>query len=284
MAGTTVPATTQQPPAAHPAPRNVTAITQFGRAVAAEWTKLRSVRSTVWCLLATVVMVIGLPALFAVGVVASWDRMQPQDKASFDALGLALPGPYLGQLIIGALGVLLISAEYSTGTIRATLSAVPQRRPVLAAKVVVFAVVVYVVSTVACFVSFWLSQAILSQKHIGVSLSDSTALRVVFGSTLFLTAVGLFGVGLGTILRHSAGAISMLVGILLIIPILIQFLPSSWRDHIQRYLPDEAAGALIRFRADNANLLSPWVGFALFCGYVLLTLIIGGILLTRRDA
>jgi ABC-2 type transport system permease protein len=282
MAGTN----TQAAPQPHVQPRptgQVSVFTQFGRAAAAEWTKLRSVRSTVWCILATIIVVIGLGAAFSAAVAAAWDQMKPADRASFDPVGVVLAGPFLAQLIVGALGVLVITAEYSTGTIRATLSAVPQRRPVLVAKVVVFAIAVFVVSVISCFVAFWLSQAILSSKHIGASLSDPGVFRVIFGCSLFLTAVGLFGIGLGTILRHTAGAISLLVGILLIVPILTSLLPSSWRQHFQRYLPDEAVTALLNVKPDP-TALAPWTGFALFCGYVLLALVIGGVLLTRRDA
>jgi ABC-2 type transport system permease protein len=147
----------------------------------------------------------------------------------------------------------------------------------------VFAVTTFVVSLVSVFAAFLLSQAILHSQNIGASLSQPGVFRVVFGTSLFLTGVGLFGLGIGVIVRHTAGGISVLVGILLIIPILSAFLPSSWKDHIQRYLPDEAGSALLQVHQDPGSL-HPWAGFAVFCGYVLLSLIIGGVLLTRRDA
>jgi ABC-2 type transport system permease protein len=283
MAGMAPTQVQPTPGPSRPAPARIGVTTQFGRVVASEWTKIRSVRSTMWCLVATVVITIGLATLLAIAVASSWPHMKPDARAGFDPVGLSLAGGFIAQLIIGALGVLVITAEYSSGTIRATLIAVPQRVPVLVAKAVVFAITAFVVSVVSAFTAFWLCQAILHQQNIGASLSQPGVFRVVFGTALFLTGVGLMGLGIGAIVRHTAGAISVLVGILLVIPILTAFLPSSWKDHIQRYLPDEAGSALLQVNQDPSTL-HPWPGFALFCGYVLLALVIGGVVLTRRDA
>ena len=215
--------------------------------MAAEWTKLWSVRSTMWTLVATVVAVVGLCAL-GTGTVNPSEIIDDPTRRS-------LIGIFLGQLIFGVLGVLVMSAEYGTGTIRATLSAVPRRPVVLSAKVVVFGAVAVVVSEILAFTAFAVGQAILSAKHavgssaavaqraqqLGVkvphdiqaalsssgsaSLGQAGVLRAVVGAGLYLAVLGLMALGLATIIRHTAGAISAFVGVVLVLPLIVQALP-----------------------------------------------------------
>lgn len=257
--------------------------TQFRHIVAAEWTKLRSVRSTKITLAVNALVCIGLGVLFCYGVVSRWDQMSPAERARFDPASFSLNGLFLGQLIIGALGVLVISAEYSTGTIRATLGAIPQRRSVLTGKAVVFAGVVLVVSLITSFAAFFLGQLVLHGKAIDTTLGQPSVLRVVLGGALFLTAVGLLGLGLGTLLRNTAAGISVVVGLLFVLPILANFLPSDISVHVMKFLPGTAGMGIWSVHRE-ANALSPWVGFALLCGYALAALIAGAVVLARRDA
>jgi ABC-2 type transport system permease protein len=252
---------------------------QLPRVIRAEWTKLRSVRSTMWTLAMTLVVCVGLPVLISLAVI----NQPRKDLGKFDAAGFSLGGLFLGQLIVGALGVLVISAEYSTGTIRASLTATPQRLVMLLAKVLTFSVVIAVVSFVATFAAFFATQAVLNTHDLGVSLGQGTSLRMVFGGALYLVIVGLLGLGVGTILRHAAAAISTVLALLFVLPILASFLPQGWQEHVVKYLPGQAGQAIFQREAD-AVTLAPWTGLALFAGYALLSLLIGAVLLRRRDA
>jgi ABC-2 type transport system permease protein len=248
-----------------------------------EWIKFRSLRSSFYTLLATVVATIGLGALFA-GVIANrWSQFDAQERARFNATDVSLRGVFLAQLAIGVLGVLVITGEYSTGMIRATLSAVPKRLPVLWAKVVIFAAVSLVTTAIAALIAFLVGQALLSSQHIQNSLSDPGVARAVFGTALYLTVVGLLGVGLGFVLRNTAGAISTLFGMLLVLPILGEVLPSDWSKHILPYLPNNAGQAVMTVHPD-ANTLAPWTGFGVFCLYGVAVIAIAAVLLRRRDA
>jgi hypothetical protein len=248
-----------------------------------EWTKLRSVRSTIVALLAAAVVCVGLGAAIAAGTMARWDRLPAAEHAGFEPAGRSLAGLFLGQLVIGVLGVMVLSAEYSTGTIRATVSATPQRLRMLLVKAVVFAGVTFVVSAVTCLASFEVAQSIYAGKHVETTLTAAGVPRVILGGALYLTAVGLLGLGLAALLRHTAGAISTLFGLMLVLPILARFLPSDWADAVDKYLPSNAGSGIFQLRVE-ANSFSPWAGFALFCGYALIALIAGAVVLRSRDA
>ena len=252
-------------------------------ALQSEWVKLRTVRSTMWSLLVTLGIMIGLGALFCSARVRRWDRLDVSELRRFDPTAFSLNGLFLAQLAIGVLGVLVMSSEYATGQIRATLSAVPQRRTVLAAKVVVFAAVTFVVGLAACLTAFFIGQAIFAAKNADASISDPTVLRAVIGGALYLTVLGAFGIGLATILRRTAGAIATLVGMLLILPILAGFLPSPWNDDIGKYLPIGAGAQIFRVIPETSRL-PPWAGFGVLCVYAAVSLAIGAVLLVRRDA
>jgi len=270
------------------APRPLTgvqpsAVGQLPRIVRAEWIKLRSVRSTVNSLLATLVVVVGLGAAIAAGTMARWDRLPAAEHAGFEPASRSLAGVFLGQLVIGVLGVLVLSAEYSTGTIRATLTALPQRVPVLAVKTAVFAVVAFVVSSITCLASFLVAQSIYTRHAVQTTLGAPGVLRVVFGAALYLTVVGILGIGLAALLRHTAAAISTLFGLLLVLPILARFLPSDWAAHVDEYLPSSAGSGIFALHQDPGSL-GPWTGFALFVGYAIAALVAGAVVLVRRDA
>ncbi len=273
-------ATTATSPTAPQRAHRVGVAGQFPRVLAAEWTKLRTVRSTVWTLIFTLLVCIGLPALISTAII---NQPAGDIGPDFDAAGFSLFGIFLGQLIVGALGVLVMSAEYSTGTIRATLSATPQRVLMLVAKTLTFAVVIAIVSFVTTFVAFFLVQAILDTHDLGVGLGEGHSLRMVAGGALYLTVVGLLGLGIGAILRHSAAGISTVLGLLFVLPILASFLPHSWQENIVKYLPGQAGQAIFQSEA-SPTTLAPWTGLALFAGYALLALVVGGVLLYRRDA
>jgi ABC-type transport system involved in multi-copper enzyme maturation permease subunit len=248
-----------------------------------EWTKLRTVRSTYWTLLAAAVAMIGLSVVVCAVYVAQYDGLTLKDKVSFNPVTSSLAGGFLAQLAIAVLGVLVITNEYGSGMIRATLAAVPQRLTVLAAKATVFAAVTLVVSTASCFVAFFVGQSILSAKGIGVGIGAPGALRIVVGTGLYLAVLGLLALGLGTIIRRTAGAIAAVFGVIFVLPSLALLLPSSM-DAIQKFLPSNAGQALTSGSARGTTTLSPWLGFAVFCLYAAAALVIAGVTLVRRDA
>jgi ABC-2 type transport system permease protein len=257
-------------------------VTQL-RVAVSEWTKLRSLRSTLWSLFAAILLTILLPVLFAAITSSHWGSMSAHERADRHPLDIALAGVNLSQLAIAVLGVLVITGEYSTGMIRASFAAVPKRLPVLWAKTAVFGLVTLLLMVGPVLIAFFASQAILSRHHIlQVSFSHPGVARSVIGGAAYLMLVGIFALGIGAIVRNTAGAIATFAGIFFVIPPLMNILPSSWNDAISKYLPSEAGRQLFSLTHD-ANSLSPGAGGLLFVGYCALTLAIAAVLLVRRD-
>jgi ABC-type transport system involved in multi-copper enzyme maturation permease subunit len=253
------------------------------RVLRSEWLKLRSLRSTWITLAVTVAFVVGLSALFCGVTAAHWSHETFLEKLAFDPTRTSLGGVFLAQLSIGVLGVLAVTGEYATGTARATFTAVPTRLPVLVAKLVIFAVVSVLVAVPSTFAGFWIGQAFLSSQHIQTTLSAPEVTRAVVGAGLYLTAVGVFGIALGWLVRHTAGAIATLFGILLILPLVVHFLPAQWADDIGTWLPSNAGQAVLTVGSSPLTSLGHWAGFGVLCGWVALTVIAAAILLPRRD-
>jgi ABC-2 type transport system permease protein len=205
-----------------------------------------------WTLGVTVVVGIGISALATAETRSHWATMSPGARQGFDPTSTSLTALLFCQLAIGVLGVLVMSAEYGTGTIRATFSDAPRRPLVLAAKAAVFGAVALVVAEIVAFVSFLVGQALLSAPATHASLSTPGALRAVVGTGLYLGVIGLFALGLATIIRHTAGAISAFVSILLVLPIIVQALPNSLQDDIRRFLPLRI-GAEMHLRGGSAG-------------------------------
>lgn len=254
------------------------------RVVLSEWTKFRSLRSTVWTLLAAVVLSIGIGALFSAVSASQYHTFSPADRASFNPISTSLNGMLFAQLAIGVLGVLLISGEYSTGMIRASLTVVPKRLPMLWAKLVVFAGVVFTLTLVTSFVSFFLGQALLSSHHLNASISAPGALRSVIGAALYATVAGMIGMALGGILRNTAAGISTFVAAFFVIPPLTDLLPSSWSSHFVQYLPSNAGEVLFGGGRDLAHPLAPWAGFGVLCAYAVVLIALAAWRLRRADA
>ncbi len=279
--------TATQAPAIGAIPQSKSPGSIFRDVMRSEWAKLRTVRSSYWTLFAAVAAVIGLGAILcAVYVAPVRPCCSASDKANFHPASFSLTGGFLAQLAIGVLGVLVITNEYGSGMIRSTLAAVPQRITVLVAKATVFAGVVFVVMTGACFVAFFLGQSILSSKHVGTSLGAPNVLRTVVGTGMYLAVLGLLALGLGTIIRKTAGAIATVFGLLLVLPPIASLLPSSMNS-LQKFLPSNAGQALISPGGTGSNAtpqLAPWAGFGVFCLWAAAALIIAGIMFMRRDA
>jgi ABC-2 type transport system permease protein len=250
----------------------------LGGVVASEWLKFRSLRSTLLVLGAAVL------AMVAFGAIIGHNTRNP---AGLDPEDLVASGPlqgyYLGQLLIGSLGVLVVSGEYSTGMIRATLGAVPRRLPVLLAKLIVFLLVVATAMVAASIAAFLVAQAFLSGYRPTYSLSDPDVLRVVVGTGIYLTLIGLLGGAIGWIVRSTPGALVALFGVILVLPVLLLLFNGSWAEHVGAWLPT-GAGASFSTSLRMPSALAPWPGLAVMVGWVVLAYTAAAVLLGRRDA
>lgn len=253
----------------------------------AEWTKIRSVRSTLWSLLAFVVVAIGFSALISSVISHNWDspgnhpnheRLLTDPTAVIFGAGLGL-----GQLAIGVLGVIVITSEYSTGAIRASLLAVPHRLPMLAAKALVWAVLDLVVSAVTVFIVFFMSTAILHSR-VAISLSGPGVTKAVIGAILYLTVLGLFAMAVGGLIRHTAGALAIVIALVIVVPPLVGLIPGTIANHVHGYLPTVAGVLVAQTSQQPADVLSGWQGFGVFCAWTVVLLAACGWLLIKRDA
>jgi ABC-type transport system involved in multi-copper enzyme maturation permease subunit len=247
-----------------------------------EWTKLYSLRSTRYALLATVLITIGFGIIASAATVSRWTSMGAADRASFDPLSTSLLGVNFGVLAIGVLGVMLIAGEYTTGMIRSTMTAVPKRLPVLWGKAGVYALVAFVLAIPATMIAFFAGQAILSGQHIQTAFSNPGVPGAVIGAAGYLTLVGLFAMGLAAILRNTAAGIATFAGVMFVVPPLISILPSSIADSISPYLPSNAGQAMMQI-GHHAHTLSPGAGLAVFAGYVAVVIAAAAALLVKRD-
>ena len=253
----------------------------FPRVVNSERIKLFSLRSSWITLAVAVIAVIGLGALFSAVTSSHWSELRPEERLTFDPVGVSLRGVMLAQLVIGVLGALVITGEYATGMIRSSLMAVPRRVPVLVAKAVVFAGVTFVLMLVSAFIAFFVGQAALGSH--GTTLAAGHALRPIVGVALYLTVVALFALGLGFVLRNTAATIATVFALLLVVPGLAELLPTSWQPHVLPYLPSNAGASVFQLHPDT-GMLSTWTGFAVFCAWAAAALVAGLVVLKKRDA
>jgi ABC-2 type transport system permease protein len=254
------------------------------RVALSEWTKFVSLRSTRWSLGVGFLLTIALPIVFGAVTASHWAHMSAGERAGRNPLDIALAGVNVAQLAIAVLGVLVITGEYSTGMIRSSLIAVPKRLPVLWAKIGVYAVVSFVLTVPAVIIAFFASQAVLSRHHIlQISFGDPGVARSLLGGALYVMLVGIFALGIGAIVRNTAGGIATFAGIFFVIPPLMNILPLSWNNAISQYLPSEAGRQLFSLH-QGVHSLSPTMGGLLMVGYCALAVAVAAVLLVRRDA
>ncbi len=249
------------------------------RVLRSEWVKFRTLRSSWVILVAAMLALVVLGLVIGYNIGRHYAGLAPEDAAASGPL----QGYYLGQLLIGVLGVLFVTGEYSTGSIRSTLSAVPRRTPVLVAKSIVFGTIAVVAMVAASLAAFAGSQLFLSHYGHGSALTDPGVLRAVVGTGVYLALIGLLGGALGWIVRSTPGGISSLVGILLVIPVLFQVLPGSWAADVLEYLPSEAGSSFV-MSVRLPDTLAPWTGLAVLVVWVAVALAAAAFVLKRRDA
>lgn len=264
-------------------------VTQW-RVVGSEWIKLRSLRSTVYLLLGATVAVIGFALLASAAVSGQIEGPPPEEQGGrgfpVDPASISLSGVMLAQMVIGVLGVLVISGEYATGMIRSSLSAVPKRLPVLWGKVIVVSGVVLVLMLLAVFAAFFASQPILAGADMDGSITDDGVAAALIGAAVYLTGVGVLGIALGALLRNTAGAITTLFVALLVAPGLLGLvLPADWAESVSPYMPSNAGQAIMTVEgAADRGLLGLTAGLAVFAGYIIALLAAAAYTLYRRDA
>ena len=271
--------------------RAVPAVTHrpgLAEAFHSELTKIRSVRSTYWTLLIQVVASVAWAVADCAGTVAHWSAQSAH--AGFNAAQSSLLGQVaLGEVIIVVLGALVMTSEYSTGMIRSSLTVMPRRGVLYAAKALALTAVSLAASLVASLAAFLAGQAILAGKHISTTLAQPDVLRAVLLSAIVVTVFGLLAYGAGALIRHTAGAITAILGVLFLLPELGQALPDSWYNEVVRWLPGGTALGPIASSAPSSAALAPhlfsaWGEFAVFCGYAAVLLVAGAWSFLRRDA
>ena len=250
------------------------------RVIRSEWIKFWTLRSTSAVLGAAVVGMLVLAVVVAYNTRHLTSNLQANDIAPSSTL----QGYFLGELLIGALGVLFVSGEYSTGMIRSTLVAVPRRLPVLWAKLVVFVTITAVSMITVSIVAFLSAQALLSHYRTGFSLSDPGVLRVVIGTGVYLTLVGMIGAALGWIVRSTPGALVTYFAIVLVLPLLFGNALGNWGKEVAQFLPGQAGASFSTSIPESSYSLSPWVGLLVLAGWVAVALAIAAGVLRRRDA
>jgi ABC-2 type transport system permease protein len=256
------------------------------QALHAEWTKLRTTPGPGWLLLASIALTVALSAAVAAAVTC------PSAGCAVDPTKTSLAGINLGQAVVAILAVLVISGEYSTGMIRTTLTAMPRRATVLAAKAATLSGVVLAAGTIAVLGSLLAGRLILSghgftpaHGYAPLSLADGPTLRAAAGSALYLALIALLSIGTATAVRDSATAIGIVLGLLYLFPIIIQVVTDPhWQRHLKQLAPMNA-GLAIQATTNLRGLpISPWAGLGVLAAWAAAALLAGGLLLRLRDA
>ncbi|WP_405923986.1 ABC transporter permease [Streptomyces sp. NBC_00035] len=250
--------------------------------IKSEWTKIRSVASTIWTLSLAAVVTVALGILISLLSKNEFDNMSAKDQLSFDPTFISFAGMSLGQLAMIVFGVLVVSNEYSTGMIRTSLSAVPQRGTFLFSKIAVATVLAFVVGIITSFVAFFLGQAMLGSHK--ASIGDSGVLRAVIGGGLYMTLIAVFSMGVATMLRSPMLSLGILMPFFFLISNILGAVSATKK--VGRYLPDQAGSKIMQVVTpiDDDTPYGPWGGLAIMVAWVAVAVVGGYVLLKKRDA
>lgn len=263
----------------------------WGRVLRSEWTKFVSIRSSYVLLAAAILVLVGLWTVIALGfseAAQSGELTLAERAFNPTAVGLRT-SIVLAQLIVGVLGVTTVTAEYSTGMIRATMAAVPARMPVLLAKAFLVFAVTVAVTLPSILAAFFLGNALLAPAGMELPIGDRGVVRALVGASLYLGGVAVFGNIIGWLLRSAAGSIATLVGVIILLPVMLPLIPLDWVETVSEFLPSVVGQEIFRLSGLFDELtrtvdIDPWTGFAIFAGYALVGLAVAGWVLHRRDA
>jgi ABC-2 type transport system permease protein len=262
--------------------RNVPGVRRpgFADTLRAEWIKFWTVRSTFWSTAMLFVLGAGLTTL--VCALAAKDLASGaagESPGSFVTWGMMI-----AQITAIVLGTLVVTSEYGTGMIRATLAATPRRGAVLAAKALVVGSTLFVLGTATAFAGYAAGNWFLDREGVGLALSDEGVLRSLFGSGLYMAGLGLFAAALGLLVRHTAAVLSTVLGLVFVVGQMAWLLPGTWGEWIAKVMPGNSGAAVATPVSFNPNLLGPWTGFAVFAGEVAVLLTVAFLTFRRRDA
>lgn len=249
----------------------------------AEWIKFRTVRSSVMGVAVTVVLTIGLGVLITTLVRTHWSQLSPLRVATFDPVSSSLRGSLFAQFAVGVIGTLFITSEYTSGSIRTTLTAVPNRVRLIASKCIVLFVTTLLLGEFVCFAAFLIGQRIYLGVVPTASIDNGTVLRSVILAGLYLTLLAMFAFALGVMLRQSAAAISVFVSLLLIVPIIGFFFPQNWQNDFMRFEPS-SLGVSMESPFAPSNTFGAWSATLVLLAYVVAALALAFVLFQRRDA
>ncbi|HEV7870138.1 MAG TPA: ABC transporter permease [Modestobacter sp.] len=253
---------------------------RFADTLRAEWLKFWSVRSTGWSTATLFVLGAGLTALIC-GTSAGWLASGEADQA---AASFVTWGLLFSQITALALGTLIVTSEYGTGMIRATLAATPRRGAVLVAKGLVLSGTLFVAGIITAVVGYLAGNWFLDREGVGVALSDDGVLRALLGSGLYLAGIGLFAMAAGLLIRHTAAALSIGLALVFVVGNMAFLLPGTWGEWVAKLLPGNAGSGVAVPVAFNPGVLSPWTGFAVFSAEVTALLLAGWLVFRHRDA
>lgn len=258
-------------------------MTELNRLMAAEWTKLRTLRSSGWTLAAMFVASLGLAALIAASDAHGYSGLTAADKAGWDPTNESLAGTLFGQLAIGVFGVLAITGEFASGTIRSSIAAVPRRTPLLVAKGLVYGGVALVVGEIISLTSFFVGQPLIARHAPHATFGQPGVARAVLFAGVYLALICLLSLGIGTLIRHTAGAITAVVAILLVVPGITAAMPDSVQNSFGKFLPVQIGGASMGAVVRVPHAFSAWAGFGVLSLYAAVALSVAGWSLIRRD-
>jgi len=251
--------------------------------IRSEWTKIWSVRSTLWTLGVLILVTVGLSTLFNWGESSNLSQLSPKQRLQLDVTYTAMGGLILGQLAIAVLGSMVVTSEYGTGGIRSTFTAAPRRMRVMLSKAIVFGIVAFITGLIVAFGSYFLAMIFWSQHGLATNLGQPHVLRAVFGGALYVLASGMLGFAFGTLLRHTGAAIATTIGLLFVAPFLTQLLPGTWGDKINTYFIGNAGQHIMQV-LHLPGEISPWIGYLTMTIWWLVPLAFGAFLVQKRDA
>ncbi|MFF3391663.1 ABC transporter permease subunit [Streptomyces sp. NPDC002669] len=252
--------------------------------LASEWTKIRTVSSTVWTLISAFVVTVAMSAALCALMNAQFDDLPAMERATFDPTLISFSGMVLGQLAMVVFGVLVIGTEYSSGMIRTSLAAVPQRGSFLFSKVVVAGLLALAVGIATSFASFFLGQALLGGHRTGIGADN--VLRAVVGGGLYMGLIGIFSMGVATMLRSSMLSLGILMPFFFLVSQILSVVPGAKK--VARYFPDQAGSKIMQVVPDAMNSdpapYGPWGGLGILVAWVAAALLGGYLVLKKRDA